>query len=216
MQTPGQSGVLLFLLLWPLICMPDDYPLKPIRIVVAFSAGSGLDIVARMVGQRLFHGSGQPVVDDNRTGAGGTIAADIVAKAAPDGYTLLNAAPAHLISATLYPRLPYDFVNDFAPITRIGSSPYLMVVNPAIPAKSVKELIALAKSKSNKMNYGSSGTGTVAHLAGEMLKSQAGINMVHITYKGAPQVVTDVISGQVHMMFNTVTVLSPHVKSGKL
>ncbi|MCE9640181.1 MAG: tripartite tricarboxylate transporter substrate binding protein [Betaproteobacteria bacterium] len=192
------------------------YPQRPIRIVVPFTAGSGPDVVARMVGQNLTEAWGQPVVVDNRAGAGGTLGADVVAKAAPDGYTLLMATPSQTISMSLYPSLPYNFGRDFAPVTVVAGSDYAMAVGNQVPAKSLRELVALAKARPGQLNFGSAGNGTVAHVAGEQLKQQAGIDIVHVPYKGAAQVITDVIGGQISMMFNSVATLAPQIKAGKL
>lgn len=219
MGTLNRMAMLLLplsLSLWHRAGTAQEYPQRSVRIVVGFAAGSGLDLTTRLVGQRLSASWGQPVIIDNRAGAAGTVAATIVAKAAPDGYTLLNAATAHVVSALLNPELAYDFVKDLTPITRLGTTPYLMAVNLMVPANSVQEFIALAKSRPGKLNYGSSGNGTVAHLAGEMLKLQAGIYLVHIPYKGANLVVADMLGGQVDMMFNTFASLLHFVKAGKL
>lgn len=192
------------------------YPQRPIRIVVPFTAGSGPDVVARMVGQKLTEAWGQPVVVDNRAGAGGTLGADVVAKSAPDGYTLLMATPSQTISMSLYPGLPYHFARDFAPVTVVAGSDYAMAVGNQVPARSLRELVALAKARPGHLNFGSAGNGTVAHVAGEQLKQQAGIDIVHVPYKGASQVITDVIGGQITMMFNSVATLAPPIKAGRL
>jgi len=194
----------------------QDYPGRSIRMIVTSAAGSGIDVAARMVGQHLADSWKQPVVVDNRLGAAGQIGGEIVAKSNPDGHTLLVASPVFLISANLYSRLPYDFVRDFAPVVRIGTTPYMLAAYPGLPVRTVSEFIAFAKSRPGKINYGSNGTGTIMHLAGEMLKSATGASIVHVPYKGSPQVVTDVISGQIEMMFNSVTLLAPHVQTGKL
>ncbi|MEO8443004.1 MAG: tripartite tricarboxylate transporter substrate binding protein [Betaproteobacteria bacterium] len=194
----------------------SSYPSRPVRIVVPFTAGSGPDVVARMVGQKMTEAWAQPVIVDNRAGAGGTLGADLAAKAAPDGYTLLMATPSQTISMSLYPSLPYNFGRDFAPVTVVAGSDYAMAVGNQVPAKSLRELIALAKARPGQLNFGSAGNGTVAHVAGEQLKQQAGIDIVHVPYKGASQVITDVIGGQITLLFNSVATLSPQIKAGKL
>lgn len=197
-------------------CIAQDYPARAIRVIVTSSAGSGIDIVTRMVAQRLSEAWGKPVVVDNRLGAAGIVGAEIAARAAPDGYTLLMASPMFLVGVSLYAKLPYDFVRDFTPVIQVGTTPYAMAVHPTVTARSIKEFIAYAKARPGKINYGSSGVGSIAHLAGEMIKSRAQIDMTHITYKGAPEVVTAAVSGQIDMFFNSVTVVMPQVQSGKL
>lgn len=195
---------------------PPDYPARPIRLIVPFPPGGGTDITARAIAQKLTERWGQQVVVDNRPGANGTIGANITAKSAPDGHTLTMISSSHAVNASLYAKLPYDLVMDLAPVTQATSQPYPLVVNPSVPAKSVKELIALAKAKPGILNYGSSGTGGLSHLSGALLASLAGINMVHIPYKGGAPSLTDVIAGQIQMLFGTLLLTNPHVKAGKL
>lgn len=190
----------------------QNYPVKPIRFIV----GPGPDVLARLVGQKLTESWGQQVVVDQRPAAGGIIAAESVAKAAPDGYTLLLSTATYTVAAILYPKLPYDFVRDLAPVSLLASLPFLLVAHPSVPAKSVKELIQLARARPGQLNYASSGNGTTAHLAGEMLKNMAKINIVHVPYKGTVPGVTDLIGGQVHMMFAIIQSSLPYVKTGKL
>ena len=189
----------------------QQYPVKPIRILV----GPGPDALARVYGQKFTEAWGQQVVIDQRPGAGGTIAAEMVAKAPPDGYTLLLATGSYTINASLQ-RQSYDLVRDFSAISLLGTVPFILVVNPAVPAKSVAELIQLAKSKPGQINYASAGNGTPPHLAGEMLKMMTGINIVHVPYKGAAQGLTDVMAGQIQMMFAVGPVGIPQVQSGKV
>ena len=193
-----------------------DFPNRPIRIIVPFSAGSGPDVLSRMMGQKFYETWGQPTIVDNRTGAAGIIATELVAKASPDGYTLLMSSPSQVITVALYPKLPYDFLRDITPVTLIAGSHYLLAINNQIAARSLRELVALAKAKPEQLSYGSAGTGSLPHLAGEQLKQQAGLNITHVPYKGAPQVINDVMGGQISMMFNSVATLSPFVKTGKL
>lgn len=194
-----------------------DYPSKPIRLVVGFTAGGISDVLARAIGAKLSAGIGQQVVVDNRAGAGTTIASDIVAKSPPDGYTLfMQDITTHAINATLYKKLPYDTVKDFTPVSLVASSPLLLLVHPSLPVKTVKELIALAKSKPGQIVYASSGNGTILHLAAETMKSMAGIDMVHVPYKGSSQAVQGVLTGEAAVSFSTMPPALPQVKSGRL
>ncbi len=187
------------------------YPVKPIRILV----GPGPDALARVYGQKFTEAWGEQVVIDQRPGAGGAIAAEIVAKAAPDGYTLLLVTGSYTINASLQPQ-SYDLVRDFAPISLLGTVPFILVVHPALPVKTVKELIAVARAQPGRINYASAGNGTPPHLAGEMLKLLAGIDMVHVPYKTAAQGLTDVIGGQVQLMFAVGPVGIPQAQAGKV
>jgi len=192
------------------------YPQKPIRMVVPFPPGGGTDILARLFGQKMSETLGQQIIIDNRGGAGGTLGTDIAAKAAPDGYTLILVSGSHAINPGLYQKLPYDSVSDFAPITQIATSPGILVVNPSLPVKSVKDLLALARAKPGQINYASAGSGTPPHLAGELFKVMAKIDMVHVPYKGNAPAFTDVIGGQVSLIFPTMPSAMPFIKSGKL
>ncbi len=193
-----------------------EYPVRPVRLVVGFPAGSGVDIVARLVGQRLAESYGQQFVVDNRPGAGSNIGAQLAAKALPDGHTLFLGTVANAINATLYRELPFDFVRDFAPIALAGSAPNLLVVHPSLPARTVAELIRLARAKPGELAFGSSGTGTAPHLAGELFKTMAGIAVTHIPYKGGPQATTDLIAGQYDYLFAISSTVLPHIRSGRL
>ena len=203
------------LLLIALTVHADDYPNKPLRLIVPFPAGGPTDLTARIIGQKISEAWRQQVVVDNRGGANGIIGQDAVAKANPDGYTLMVQSIAFSVNPALY-KLPYDPIKDFIPVTQTGSTPLMLVVNPAVAAKTLKELIALAKAQPNQLNYASFGQGSIAHLAGEMLKTMAGVQMIHVAYKGVPQSVSDVISGQCQLMFPTITSALQHVNSGKL
>lgn len=195
----------------------EDYPARPVRMIVPFPPGGGVDGVARILGQRLSEKLGQQVVIDNRGGSGGIIAAEIAVKSAADGYTLFfGGSASHGITPHLYRRLPYDAVKDFAPIVLLGSTPYILVVHPSVAANSVKELIALAKASPGKLNYASAGSGSTLHLTGELFKTMAGVNIVHVPYKGAAPALTDLLSGQIQMTFNPAVVVLPHVKAGRL
>jgi len=188
-----------------------------VRIIVPFPAGNASDIVARLIGQRLSDGLGQSFVIDNRPGAGGNVAAEAVAHAAPDGYTLFTGNNAILATnAALYKKINFDPVADFAPIGLIGSQANILVVNPALPVRSMDELIALAKANPGKLNFASSGHGLAAHLAGELFKAEAKIDIVHVPYKGAAPALQDVIAGHVQMMFATASSVVPHIQDGKL
>ena len=195
----------------------QSYPNKPIRLVVGFTPGGVSDVLARAMSAKLSQNLGQQVVVDNRPGAGTTIASEFIAKSAPDGYTLYFCdATTHAINASLYTKLPYDSVRDFAFISLVASTPLLLVVNPALPAKTVPELIALAKSRAGQLNYASSGNGTIVHLAGESFKTMAGIDLLHVPYKGSAPATVAVIAGDVAFIFSTMPAALPHVKSGKL
>ena len=194
----------------------QQYPVKPVRFVLPFGAPGGApDITARLLAPKLTEALGQQIVIEPRVGAGGTIGTEVVAKAEPDGYTILLTSPSHAINATLYSKLPYDPVADFAPITLLVEVPNILVIHPSLPARTVKQLIALAKSKPGRLNYGSAGSGSSQHLAGELFKKMAGVNMVHIPYKGGGGVVVDLIAGQVQLTFGSATSL-PYVRSGRL
>ena len=193
------------------------YPAKPIRIVVPFPPGGATDILARAVAQKLTDAWGQAVVVDNRPGAGGNIGSELVAKAAPDGYTLeMGTVGTHAINASLYAKMPYDHVKDFAPVILVAGVPNVLVVNPSLPVSSVQELIAYAKANPGKLNFASSGNGTSIHLAGELFKVMAGVQMTHIPYKGSAPALQDLIGGQVQLMFDNLPPSLPHIKAGKL
>ena len=194
----------------------QQFPTKPIRLIVPFAPGGGTDITARAVAQKLTESWGQTVVTDNRPGANGTIGVDIAAKSAPDGYTITMISSSHSVNVGLYAKLPYDLLKDLTPVTQATSQPYAMVIHPSIPAKSVKEFIAYGKTKPGGINYGSSGTGGIAHLGGAWLGSIAGIEMVHIPYKGGAPATLDLIGGRTQMQFGTFLLTGPHIKSGKL
>ncbi len=192
------------------------YPVKPIRVIVGFPPASGADISARLIAAKLVEPLGQQVIVDNRPGAGSNLAAETVAKAAPDGYTLFIGTVANTINATLYAKLPFDFQRDFTPIALATAAPNILVVHPSVPAKSVADLVALAKGRPGQLNFASSGTGTAPHLSGELFKTMAGVQITHVPYKGSPQAVTDVLAGEVAFMFSPVSTVLPHVKSGRL
>jgi tripartite-type tricarboxylate transporter receptor subunit TctC len=195
----------------------DAYPSKPIKVIVPFAAGGGVDILARIVGNDLSGLLGEPVVIDDRAGAGGNIGVHAAAASDPDGYTVVMATTGtHSINPSLYKDLPYDPIKDFEPITGIASVPNLLVVNSTLPVRSVKELIDYAQSKPGTLNFGSFGIGTSNHLSGEMLKQMTGIDIVHVPYRKAPEAITDLISGQIQMLFVNTPLGLPHVKSGKL
>jgi len=184
--------------------------------VVPFSPGGSTDVLARIVGQKLTERSGQPVIIENRAGAGGNIGADQVAKSAPDGYTLLLGGVPHAISASLYPKLAYDLARDLAAIAEIASFPSAIVLHPSLPANSVKELIALARARRGQLSFGSAGNGSPNHLAMELFKTMAGVDMAHVPYKGSGQLIGDLLAGQVQLASMGTPVALPHVQSGKL
>ena len=191
------------------------YPDRPIRLVVPYTPGGVTDALARVLAKGLSDRLGQSVIVENRGGGGANIGADAVAKAAPDGYTLLmGSAATHAINSSLYKSLPYDHIKDFAPITQVAQVPNILVVHPSVPAKDVRELIAYAKANPGKLNFGSSGAGGTIHLSGELFKTLAGVDMLHVPYKGSAPAVSDLLGGQVQVMFDSSVV--PHVKSGRL
>ena len=192
------------------------YPSQPIRIIVGFAAGSGSDIFARLMGQWLSERLGQTVLIENRPGGGGNIGTEAVVKAPPDGYTLLQWVPANAVNNTLYQNLNFNFLRDIAPVAGTARAPYVAVVNPELPVKTVPELIAHAKANPGKLNFASAGVGTGIHMAGELFKLMAGVNMVHVPYRGAAGAMTDLIGGQVQLMFDTTAASIPHIKAGKV
>jgi tripartite-type tricarboxylate transporter receptor subunit TctC len=193
------------------------YPAKPVRMIVAYPPGGGTDIVGRMVAQKLGESLGHSVVVENRGGASGNIGTELAARAAPDGYTILmgNVAP-NAINVSLFRNLPFDPVADFAPVSLVASTPNILVVHPSTPARTVEEVIALAKAKPGTLNFASAGVGSSSHLAGELFRILAGADIVHVPYKGAGPAIVDVLSGRIHLYFATMPAAMPHVKSGKL
>ena len=199
------------------VALAQNYPNRPIRIIAQFTPGTSTDILARVIGGKLTETWGQQVVVDNRPGAGGVVGTEIGAKAAPDGYTLTMAvSSAFGINPTLYAKLPYDAIRDFAPISNIALTPQTLVAYPVFAAKSVKELVALAKGKPGQVNYASLGSGSTSHLTMEMFRSAAGIQLNHIPYKGSPAAHAELFSGQIPIMFDAIPAVLPHVKSGRL
>jgi tripartite-type tricarboxylate transporter receptor subunit TctC len=194
----------------------ETYPNRPIRLIVPFAPAGGTDIAARAVAVRLTEALGQQVIVDNRPGAGTVIGTDIAAKSAPDGYTLLQGSTSLAINASLRAKLPYDVLRDFAPVTQVLAEPYVLVMQPSSPVHSVRELVALAKAKPGQLNFGSPGTGTGGHLAGELFRLLSATEMVHVPYKGNGLALADVIGGQIDFLFLTILPALPHVKSGKL
>ena len=197
--------------------LAQEYPVKAIRFIAPNLPGGPTDILARLIGQKLAESFGHPVVIENRAGAGGNIGTELAAKSAPDGYTLLMGAVAtHAINPSLYSKIPYDPVKDFAPVALVAQVPNILVVNPAVPAKTVRELIDLARAKPGTLNFGSGSTGSTGHLAGELFNTMAGVKMVHIPYKGAAPATADLLGGQVQLMFDNLASALPNVKAGKL
>jgi tripartite-type tricarboxylate transporter receptor subunit TctC len=194
----------------------DTYPTRPIRMVVGFAAGGATDVFARIVGQKLTERLGQQIVVDNRTGAGGSLGTALVAKAPADGYTLAVISASHAINASLYKSLPFDAVTDFAPVAPICGITNVLAVTPALPAHTVAELIALARAKPGAINFASGGIGSSSHLAGELFKSMAGINIVHVPYKGTADALRDLVSGQVQSTVDAISALLPFINKGAL
>jgi tripartite-type tricarboxylate transporter receptor subunit TctC len=210
------TGFLVVATLWTPIAFGQGYPNKPVHVVVPFTAGSATDILARTYGQKLSEMWSQPVVVDNRPGAGGTIGAAVVAKSAPDGYTLLVHSAAQAYNPSIYPSLPYDTVKDFIDVVPLGGQPNVLVVAPSSGFKTVAELITQAKQKPGQLNFGSAGTGSGTHINGEKFKLAAGIDVVHIPYKGTPEALTDTIAGRVTYFFSPISAALPFVRDGKL
>jgi tripartite-type tricarboxylate transporter receptor subunit TctC len=192
------------------------YPNRPINLIVPFPAGGTTDVLARALGQELSKSLGQPVVVESKPGAGATLGADYVAKAKPDGYTLLMGAVHHTIATSVYKKLPYDFQKDLAPITTVALVPNVLVINPAVAAKNVKDLLALAKAEPGKLTYGSNGNGTGQHLIGAQFESMGAVQLLHVPYKGSGPLTTDLLGGQITMSFDTITPVLAHIKAGKL
>jgi tripartite-type tricarboxylate transporter receptor subunit TctC len=193
-----------------------DYPTRPVRWIVAFPAGGSNDIVARLMGQWLSERLGQPFVVENRPGAGGNLGTQAAVNATPDGYTLLFAAPHNAINATLYQKLPYDFLRDIMPVAAIAQASNVMEVNPTVPAKTVAEFIAYAKANPGKISYASAGIGTAIHLSAELFKVMTGVDLVHVPYRGGAPALTDLMGGQVQVMFDNLTSSIEHIRAGKL
>jgi tripartite-type tricarboxylate transporter receptor subunit TctC len=198
------------------ICTAQTYPNKPIRFLVGFPPGGTSDILARTIGQKLSEAVGQQVVIENRPGAGGNIGAEAAAKSAPDGYTIFMSTTSQAISVSLYSKLNYDLVRDFAPIIQAVNYTNLLVVHPSLPVKSVKELIALAKARPGELNYGTAGNGTPPHMTGELFNSYTGVKLQHVPYKGGAPAIADLLGGQITIMFDNVPPLLPHVQAGKM
>src|SRR5262252_8013734 len=194
----------------------ENYPTKPIRMIVPYPPAGGTDVVARILADPLSTTLGQPIVIDNRGGAAGNLGTDLAAKAAPDGYTVLFTLSSHTINPKLYPNPPFDVERDFVPISLAALSPQILVAHPSVPANNIRELIALAKSQPGKLNFASVGTGSPAHIAGELLKLKAGIDMVHVPYKGGGPAITDTLGGQVQLAFVSLPAALQHVRAGRL
>lgn len=202
---------------WGAPAAAQGYPTKSIRLIVPFAAGGSTDVVARTLGQKLSEVLGQQVVVENRTGAGGSLGAEAAAKAAPDGYTLLMGTSGTLaINPSVYAKTLYDPVRDFAPVALLGSTAYLLLVHPSVPAATLQEFVGLARSKPGQFNYGSAGNGSTGHLVGELFKSLAGVNLTHVPYKGQAPAMADLIGGQIHALFEPVGTALPQVRAGKV
>jgi tripartite-type tricarboxylate transporter receptor subunit TctC len=206
----------LFAALFATVAAAQPYPSKPVRIVVPFAAGGPADLYARAVGEKLQGVMGQAFIVENRPGAGSIVGTDAVAKSAPDGYTLLMMSNTHTVNESLVPDKPFQLLRDFVPVAPVNYSDLLLVVHPSVPAANLREFIALAKSKPGTLNYASSGNGTPYHMAGELFKAMAGVDILHVPYKGSSGARTDILGGQVQMMFDAITTMAPNVQAGKL
>jgi tripartite-type tricarboxylate transporter receptor subunit TctC len=218
-----QTAIALTLAIFAILAAPiggytaDPYPSKPIKMIVAFNAGGATDIIARIVSQKLSESLGQTVIVDNRPGATGIVGTEMVAKSAPDGYTLLMVtAGTHAINASLFKNLPYDPVKDFVHINFTATAPNVLIVNNSVPANSVKDLIKLAKEKPGQLTFGSAGSGSTLHLSGELFKSMAGVDITHVPYKGGAPAMTDMLGERLTMMFDSISQAVPHIKAGKV
>ena len=211
-----RSPIALLLSVLATLASAQEYPTRAVKIVVPFAAGGPADVYARFLAQRLQEAMGQPFVVEDRPGGGSVVGTDIVAKSAPDGYTLLLMSNTHTVNESLMPSKPFQLMRDFVAVAPINYSDLVLVVNPAVPAKTLQELIALAKAQPGKLNYASSGPGTPYHMAGELFKASAGLDIVHVPYKESSGARTGVLGGQVEMMFDAVTVMNEHVKAGKV
>ena len=193
-----------------------NYPNRPLRFIVPYAAGGNGDIVSRIIAQKLITQIGQQIVIDNRGGAGGNIGAELAARAAPDGYTLMLGTNTHAINMSLFAKLPYDIQRDFAPVTLTTSAPMVLIVHPALPAKTIKEFIVLAKAHPNKLNYATGGSGSSAHVITELFAAMAGVRLTHVAYKGVAQATTDLIAGQIQMSFNSTSTALAHMQTGRV
>jgi tripartite-type tricarboxylate transporter receptor subunit TctC len=198
------------------VARAQAYPARPVRMMVGFAAGQAIDIVTRIIGQRLSERLGQQFIIENRPGAGGNIATEVVVRAPADGYTLLAIGSNNMINATLYQKLNYDFIRDIAPVASVYRVPQVMEVNPTFPAKTVPEFIAYAKAHPGEISFASAGNGSVAHVTGELFKMMTGVNMLHVPYRGAPPALTDLLGGQVHVMFDNMPSSIEHIRAGRL
>lgn len=194
----------------------QTYPSRPIRWIIPFPPGGAMDVMARALAPKLSESLGRPVVTENRPGAGGSIGSELVARSAPDGHTMLIVSVGHAVNPSLYPKMAFDPVRDFEPVTQVAVVPNVLVVHPSVKAGSLAELVALAKAQPGKLTYASAGNGTSVHLAGELFAAMAGVEILHIPYKGSSPAVTDLLGGQVSMMFDSITSAKPHIVSGKL
>jgi tripartite-type tricarboxylate transporter receptor subunit TctC len=211
-----RPGLVAGLLLAAGTAVAQTYPAKPVRWIIPFPPGGAMDVMARALGPKMAESLGQPVVVENRPGAGGVIGSDVVAKAPPDGYTIMIVSIGQAVNPSLYPKLPFDPIKDFEPVTLVGVVPNVLVVHPSVKANSVAELVALAKAQPGKLNYASAGNGTSIHLAGELFAAMAGVDITHVPYKGSGPAVTDLLGGQVNLMFDSITSAKPHIQAGKL
>jgi len=216
MQISKRISFFLFAVFLSLPVFAQNWPAKPLRLIVAFPPGGTNDIVARSVAQRMSERLGQPLVVENRPGANGALGAEAAAKSPADGYTLFIAAVNHVVLPALYAKLPYDIERDFTPVVLLATVPIVVTVNPTVPVNSVAELIALAKARPGALNYGSSGNGAGTHLAGELFKMQAGVSLTHVPYKGSGPAMTDLMGGQIQLMFADLPSASPQIKGGKI
>jgi tripartite-type tricarboxylate transporter receptor subunit TctC len=217
MRTPLRILLVILLACAPLIAGAQAYPTKPVRMIVPYPAGGYYDLLARAIGQKLSEAWGQSLLVENRAGANGIVGTDYVAKSAADGYTIMmGGIGPHGINPSLYPKLPYDTLRDFAPVIHVATAPNVLVVHPSLEARSVTELIALARTRAHRLSYASNGSGSSNHLSAEMFSTAVGVQMIHVPYKGSAPAVTDLLGGQVNLLFGTMGDVVPHIRAGKL
>lgn len=216
MKSLSRPGILLLIAIMPAFALAQSYPTRPVRFIIPFAPGGGADLVGRVIGQKLTEIWGQPVIVDNRPGAGANIAAGIAARAAPDGYTVFQFNIANAIAVSVHKKLTYDPVKDFAAVTQLASTPFILVGHPSVRAQNIRELIALAKTEPGSLNYASSGTGGPSHFLGELFKTMAQINLVHVPYTSVAPALNDLLPGRMHLMFVIPAVALPHIATGKL
>lgn len=216
LKRAGLCAAVAFILAYGAPLWAQNYPVKAVRLIAPFPPGGSSDLISRILAQRMSEGFAQPVIVENRPGAGGNVGTQVASRAAPDGYTILIVSVSATINTTLNPKLGYDLIKDFAPITQLAVSPTALVVHPSVPARNLTQFIKLAQSRPGELNYGSGGNGTPSHICGEMLRHMAKIKIAHVPYKGTGQSITDLMAGQIQFVFASMPIVFPHMKSGRM